>query len=276
MKRISVIAALAVAMVSCGNSNASAGDEAKSRITPPEKGVIRLVSYNVGVFNKYTNSMDMVAKMMKELSADAVGMNETDSCTIRTAGVYQAKAFAEKLGNWHYCFARSMPYNNGAYGNSIVVSPDFKVTGKTAIPIPVGSGREPRSCAVVTTDKFVFMAAHLDHTDEAARLEGVRLITSWALKNYGDSDIPVFLCGDMNCGPDDAPIALLKQDWELISATKSTFPSTGSNKCIDFIFALDNKARYDVVGSDVPLDFESGSVTEASDHLPVYVDVKLK
>ena len=78
----------------------------------------------------------------------------------------------------------------------------------------------------------------------------------------------------MNCNQNNVTIKYFEKYWTRISVVGGTFPSSG--QCIDFIFALDNKARYDVVGSDVPLDFESGSVTEASDHLPVYVDVKLK
>lgn len=272
-------------------------DETPPHVTPPEEevevevtykkeeGVIRLVSYNVGAFSKYTNSVDMIAKMMKELDADIVGMNETDSCTTRSSRTYQAKVLAEKLGGWHYYFSRSIPYQNGGYGNSIVASDELKNLGteKITIPAPIVDGKpkgEVRSCAIMKTDKFVYMAAHLDHTGtasgEAARLEGVRLITEWAQKHYGNSDMPVFLCGDMNCEPKDAPILKFQEDWTLLSVTRNTYPSTNSKKCIDFIFGLNNKAQYELKGSDIPLVFESGSVTTASDHLPLYVDVKLK
>lgn len=272
-------------------------DETPPHVTPPEEevevevtykkeeGVIRLVSYNVGAFSKYTNSVDMIAKMMKELDADIVGMNETDSCTTRSSRTYQAKVLAEKLGGWHYYFSRSIAYQNGGYGNSIVASDELKNLGteKITIPAPIVDGKpkgEVRSCAIMKTDKFVYMAAHLDHTGtasgEAARLEGVRLITEWAQKHYGNSDMPVFLCGDMNCEPKDAPILKFQEDWTLLSVTRNTYPSTNSKKCIDFIFGLNNKAQYELKGSDIPLVFESGSVTTASDHLPLYVDVKLK
>lgn len=272
-------------------------DETPPHVTPPEEevevevtykkeeGVTRLVSYNVGAFSKYTNSVDMIAKMMKELDADIVGMNETDSCTTRSSRTYQAKVLAEKLGGWHYYFSRSIAYQNGGYGNSIVASDELKNLGteKITIPAPIVNGvskGEVRSCAIMKTDKFVYMAAHLDHTGtasgEAARLEGVRLITEWAQKHYGNSDMPVFLCGDMNCEPKDAPILKFQEDWTLLSVTRNTYPSTNSKKCIDFIFGLNNKAQYELKGSDIPLVFESGSVTTASDHLPLYVDVKLK
>ena len=64
---------------------------------PKSEGVTRLVSYNVGVFAKYAKSgSKMTARMMKELDADAVGMQELDSCTTRTKHVFQVKRFAEQ------------------------------------------------------------------------------------------------------------------------------------------------------------------------------------
>lgn len=287
------IYALACAMVAglaaCDEKpTVSPDDEIPPHITPPEEevevevtydkgeGVIRLVSYNVGAFNKYTYSIEMIAKMMKELDADVVGMNEVDSVTTRTGREYQVKKLAEKMGNWHYFYGRAMPYQGGAYGNAIVLSPEYKKTGEKLLAIPKGMGGEPRSCPVVISDKFVYMATHLDVKNEEARLAGAKIITDWAKNNYGNSDMPVFLCGDMNCEPNDTPIRQLEKDWTIISVTKNTFPSTGATKCIDFIFALKNKAQYEVLASDVPLVFESGSVSQASDHLPVYADVKLK
>lgn len=244
-----------------------------------EDGVIRLVSYNVGLFAKYTKSLNMVADMMNELQADAVCLNELDSCAIRTDRVYQSKALAEKMGGWHHYFAGAMSYSDGRYGEGMVVSPKFSNQGTYTVHIPKGAGAEPRVCAVFKTDKFIFLATHLDHVNAGARLDGAVRISEWAKQNYGDSDIPVFLCGDMNCEPSDEPILRLNEDWIRLSVIKSTYPAGPgkyAKKCIDFVFALKNNAKYEIVGSDVPLAFKSGRVSEASDHLPIYVDVRLK
>ena len=247
------------------------------------EGVIRLVSYNVGLFTKYTvkytNTIDMVAKMMLELQADAVCLNELDSCTTRTNKIFQSYELAKKMGNWHHFFGAAMPHLGGAYGEGMVVSPEFKNEGTYALALPKGKGAEPRVCAVFKTDKFVFLATHLDHVNAEAQLDGAIRITEWAKKNYGDSDIPVFLCGDMNCETHHAPIKRYKEDWTQISITENTYPAGPGKtaiKCIDFIFALNNKAKYEVLGSDVPMVFKFGDVSKASDHLPIYVDVKLK
>ena len=286
---LTMMCAMAVAIAASCNTAASDNSDVAPPHSKPEpevsvgttfdkpEGVIRLVSYNVGAFNKSAeSSIQTIAKLMLELNSDAICMNEVDSCTTRTSNVYQAKKFAEALGKWNYHFCSSMPYRCGGYGNGIVVSPDYNNKYTTHLIIPKGAGSEQRSCAIMETDKFVFMATHLDHKDAQARINGVKIITDWAKDRYGDSDIPVFVCGDMNCEPGDAPILKLKEDWELLSTTKNTFNVTNPVKCIDFIFALKNKAQYEVVGTDVPKEFKSGNVTQTSDHFPIYVDVKLK
>ncbi len=286
--RLHIIACLAILplFISCEEDNSNDFKEPQHNQLPvvnddfvKKEGAIRLVSYNVGLFSKYGDSMDMVAAMMKELKADAVCLNELDSCTIRSGRVYQSKALAEKMGGWHHFFGGAMSHNGGTYGEGMVVSPEYKNNGTYALKLPQGLGAEPRVCAVFKTDKFVFLATHLDHVNQYARLDAAIRISEWAKQNYGDSDIPVFLCGDMNCESKDEPIQSLNQDWKRISVIKNTYPcgpGKYSKKCIDFIFALKNKAKYEVVKSNVPLVFETGDVNQASDHLPIYVDVLLK
>ena len=59
---------LAMLLAGCGGSRQTA--------------TIRLVTYNVGVFNKYiADDYPLVAGMMREIEADAVCLNELDSCT---------------------------------------------------------------------------------------------------------------------------------------------------------------------------------------------------
>ena len=51
---------------------------------------VRLVTYNVGVFNKYVrDDYRLVAGLLRAVRPDAVFLNELDSCTARTRGVFQ-------------------------------------------------------------------------------------------------------------------------------------------------------------------------------------------
>lgn len=51
---------------------------------------VGIMAYNVGTFTKFEDSsLRMVASMVKETGADVISLNELDSCTVRTGGVYQ-------------------------------------------------------------------------------------------------------------------------------------------------------------------------------------------
>lgn len=74
-------------------------------------GVTRLVTYNVGVFNKYIrDDYRLVADMMREIGADAVCLNELDSCAVRTRGVFQLERVAGLMGGWDFCYGPAMPF----------------------------------------------------------------------------------------------------------------------------------------------------------------------
>lgn len=79
----------------------------------------------------------------------------------------------------------------------------------------------------------------------------------------------------MNFAPDSEVLEELRKEWDVLSESKLSYSSDRPHVCIDYIMALRNKAKYKVVGSEVPVEFRDGDVTVASDHLPVFVDVKL-
>ena len=245
---------------------------------PKASGSFRIVSYNVGAFNKYMStkeSTEMIAKMLLEVKADAVGLNECDSVNTRHPGENQVLNLAKQLGGWQWWFGRAMAYRGGAYGNGVVVPKDVKVLGTYTITLAKGAGAEQRSVAVVETDKYVFGAAHLDHTSAAARLAQVEIVNAWVESRYRDSKKPVFFLGDMNDYPDSETIAGIKMNWDILSVTsENSFPSRGAKNCIDFIFHYKNSAPVKVVGSHVMTEFYNGDVTMASDHLPIYVDLQ--
>ena len=241
-------------------------------------GSFRIVSYNVGAFSKYLStsaSTGMIAKMLVEVKADAVGLNECDSVNTRHPGENQVANLAKAMGNWQWWFGRAMAYRGGAYGNGVIVPKDVKVQRKYTVTLAKGSGAEQRSVAVVETDKYVIGAAHLDHTSAAARLAQVEIVNSWAESNYRDSKKPVFFLGDMNDYPDSETIEGIKRNWDLLSVTnENSFPSRDARNCIDFIFHYKKSAAVKVVGSHVMTRFYNGDVTMSSDHLPIYVDLQ--
>ena len=96
------------------------------------------------------------------------------------------------------------------------------------------------------------------------------------MEKYGDTAKPVFLCGDLNSTPGSAPINELKKNWTILSVSDPTFPSDDPNTCIDYVMVLNNGAKYARTATAVCYRFLSGDVAKASDHLPIFVDVRLQ
>ena len=251
-----------------------AGGCCKKENYPKRKDTLRIVQYNVGAFSKeIDNSIPMIAAMMKEIHADALSLNELDSCNLRHAN-NQIADLAGAMGGWNFRFGRAMPYREGAYGVGVAV-PD-EILEQFTIALPKDSGSEPRACCVVETSRYVLGSTHLDHRSKEANLLQARTITETLKARYGESDKPVFLAGDMNVQPDSQTIAYFTKDWTILSVPKESYSGKNPRICIDFILKLNNKADIKFFKSDVPVVFSGGDVTIASDHLPVFIDVKIK
>lgn len=259
-------------LLNCGGKQDET-NPASSDKYPKAKGVTRIAHYNVGVFSKeIENSIPMVAAMMKEIGADALSLNELDSCNTRHEN-YQLADLAKEMGGWNFWFSRAMPYREGAYG--VGISVPNEIIDCFTIPLPKGDGSEPRACSVVETKNYVIASTHLDHKAETSVIDQARIINEVLAKKYLKSKKPVFLCGDMNSRPESETLKELKKEWNVLSVEKFTISPKNPRACIDFILALRNGAKFKFVGSDVPTVFKNGDVEVASDHLPVYVDVKL-
>ena len=239
---------------------------------------LTLVSYNVGVFKKYTDdSSSMVAAMMKELDPDFIALNELDSCARRTGGVYQLAEFVSKLGEgWDGSFARTIAFQGGAYGIGVAVSPRHRIVSTSRLPLASYDGDEPRALCVVETADYVFASTHLDYKGDTVRVCQARDITEWMKEHYALSGKPVILAGDFNESRVGAALLSLEEDWDFVTPDEYTYSSTDPHICIDNIMILRNGAEYEVVEARVARDFENGDVGEASDHLPVMARIRFK
>ncbi len=236
---------------------------------PKAPNTIRLVSYNVGGFTKYTSgSYASIARMMLELDADAVALQELDSCTTRTGGIFQIDRLA-RLMTWHYAYAPAMPYRGGSYGIGVVCR--NRIGHHYTIALPPGG--EPRTVAVVELDNCIVASTHLDLQAET-QVREAEYINRIFTERYGQSDKPVFLLGDLNAQP-DSPTLQTQQNWTVLSVEGNTYSSREPEMCIDYVLQLNNGVPCRVTDSQIATRFHSGDVTQASDHLPIYVDVEL-
>ena len=234
---------------------------------------LRIVQYNVGAFSKVLeSSIPMIADMMQEIGADAISLNELDSCNARH-DYYQLEMFAETVGEWDYRYGKAFDYKGGGYG--VGVTCKDAIIDHFTISLDKADGAEYRACCVVETDDYVLASTHLDHVSDAARLSQARTIASTLKERYGKSRKPVFLCGDLNATPESETVMELLKDFRMVSVTEQpTFEPTDPQECIDYIMVLANKAKVNVIASSVMTDFETGDITLASDHMPVCADVQ--
>lgn len=252
------------------------GSDGKS-FYPKAEGSFRIMTYNVGAFCKYISVMnqniDLVAKIIKEVEADVVGLNELDSMNTRH-NVNQVAILAKELGDWQWHFGKGIDYRGGAYGNGVVVPKGTGIVEKYTVPLPNTTSYESRSIAVVETDKYVIAASHLDHSSEEYIQSQIQAVNAWAQSRYLNYDKPVFYLGDMNSVPTSEALKSLESAWNVISSKENTAGGTApATKCIDYIFHYKKSAPVKVIGSHTISRTSCGDVSKASDHLPVYVDV---
>lgn len=266
--------------------NTACGKDDDGPKTPGDgkgEGVIRLVTYNVATFRYDAENFPApdrayaaIGNFLKEIEADVVCVNEIDDGVPRTDGIDQPKHFAEIMGGWDYIFGPALdPHpTGGRYGEAAFSRK--KAIAKDYVFLPQGVGTERRVMCVLEFDDFVFLATHLEHSNGAAHPGQIAVINNYVDKHYANSSKPIFLAGDMNARPESETIALYQQKWKVISATQQTFPANKPDRCLDYILAYRNDAKYQVVQSQVVRLSGSVKLNLVSDHLPVFADIKLQ
>lgn len=234
------------------------------------------MTYNVGKFIKFENELGRrsyqdVASVINHYEADIVGLNEITSYQV-THNIIKDE-LAGKIGaGWNYYSAIADEVSSG---NGVVYSPNIHIISNTKIDLKCDDGN--RSLGVLESDDFVFCVTHLDHNLETNRKEQIATINKWISDNYGSSEKPIILVGDMNAKPTNSVICSdLASNWQTISDTNTyTFVnSNGEKKCLDYIFLWKNDAvEYKVNKTEVIHTCPGVNVDLASDHYPVYAEI---
>jgi endonuclease/exonuclease/phosphatase family metal-dependent hydrolase len=217
------------------------------------------MSYNIRNATGMDNVTDYrrIAEVIKSVDADVVAIQEIDSVTQRSKGVFVLEEIA-KHAKMELSFSASIPYQGGKYGTGILSKEKPVSTKSVALP-----GREEaRSMLIAEFKDYVVCCTHFSLNPED-RLLSVAVINEHT-KQFKK---PVFLAGDLNDLPSSKPILELQKSWTILNDTaRFTFSSNNPQICIDYILARTDD-RIEAINSTV-IDEKI-----ASDHLPVYVDV---
>ena len=221
---------------------------------------VRVMSYNVHncIGSDKVKSIERCAEVVRKAHPDVVAIQEVDSCTRRNKR-YVLGEMAEYAG-YHAYFGPTIPYKGGKYGIGVL-------SKKPALSVefhPLPCRKEPRGLLVGEFKKYSLLCTHLSLNEED-RVTSVGIIRDVVskLKNK-----PVFIAGDMNARPTSAPMMAFKEFCTVLNdENKFTISALNPRACIDYV--LGTNGSFSVIKDHVIYN------SLASDHLPLWVDVKI-
>jgi endonuclease/exonuclease/phosphatase family metal-dependent hydrolase len=231
-------------------------------VPPKEHHSIRIMSYNVhnGTGMDHRTDYGRIAEVIGRVNPDLVAVQEVDSAAERSRGVFVLKEIAGYV-SMHYVFGAAIGFQGGKYGVGIL-SKEKPLNCRT---VPLPGREEARVLLIAEFSSYVFCCTHLSLTEED-RNRSVSIIRE-AVRGVGK---PLFLAGDMNSRPESLTQQLLRESFTILNDPLTpTFPAVEPGECIDYIYGYKNGYMYPVCKRGVLTEEQT-----ASDHLPLYVDVK--
>ncbi|MFF1478440.1 endonuclease/exonuclease/phosphatase family protein [Streptomyces sp. NPDC058301] len=220
-------------------------------------------------------ALDRVARVVKDSGADVIGLQEVDRhYDARSDFVDQAAWLADRLG-MHVVYGANLsvgPRRSGAprreYGTAILSRFPVVESHNTRLPRPRQGEQRGLLEADINVDGTAVrvLTTHLEHTSQTERLAQADAINSV----IEGSSRPTVLVGDLNATPGTREVRVLTRHlgdaWRAVGQGAGyTFDARSPRKRIDYVLTSSGivAQQADVIESD------------ASDHLPVSVDVTL-
>ncbi|MDR2956500.1 MAG: metallophosphoesterase [Prevotella sp.] len=229
-----------------------------------EANTYRIMSYNVRNGNGLDGrtDYDRIAGIIEKACPDVIALQELDSVTTRGKQTDVLKKLAD-ITRMHYIYAPAISYQGGKYGIGLL-SKERPLLWKN---VPLPGREEARTLLIVEFDKYLVFATHFS-LNKDDRQTSVNIINEYA----GQYNKPIFLAGDLNDDPESEAIKNLSRNWKILNNDKTpTFPANEPKQTIDYIAGyISNGKTYSVHSRQVMNE------PVASDHRPLFVDVRLK
>ena len=222
---------------------------------------VRVMSYNVHncIGSDGIKSFKRCADIIRDAKPDVVAIQEVDSMASRRNNCYVLGEMAKHCG-YHPYYGKTIPFQGGAYGIGVLTKEKALSVEFHRLPCR----REPRGLLVVEMKDYYLLATHLSlvKEDQWKSVEIIRDVASKLNK-------PVFIAGDLNAQPKSKTMAAFKEFATILNDTsKATFSAKKPHRCIDYVMGTN--------GTFKSLNNHVYYGNLASDHLPLYVDVKYK
>lgn len=239
----------------------------------PAAPVLRVMSYNIHHGEGLDGKVDLgrIAKLITDAKTDIVGLQEVDRGVTRTQQ-RDLPAELAKLTGLSVYFEKNIPYQGGEYGNAVLTRFPIKRAKNTHYKM-LRPG-EQRGVQQVVLDvhgrEVLFLNTHIDYRPDDAE----RMLNAGELKEIvaAAGAMPVIMTGDFNAVPDSRVIAtigtFLTDTWTKVGQGPGlTIPVKVPKKRIDYVWI--SPTTIEPVAMHVPY-------SEASDHLPVVAELRLK
>ena len=220
---------------------------------------LRVMSYNVrnGYGIDKIHSYDRPSRVINKVKPDVIAVQELDSMT-RRYNDYVLGELSERTGMYAY-YGPAIRLGSGKYGVGIMTRKPALSVQQFRLPCK----SEPRTMLVVEMEDYYFACTHLSlHAED--RMTSIEIIRDIASK----FDKPLILAGDLNAEPGDPEIQKLAEFATIHSRTdKLTWDAANPTICIDYIVTIGCEAK----------TRKARVIREkkASDHRPIYADIRL-
>jgi endonuclease/exonuclease/phosphatase family metal-dependent hydrolase len=226
---------------------------------------LRVASYNIrkcmGLDRR--RDPDRVLSVIAALGADAVALQEADRRLGDRPATLERDRIAEVTGLAAVDLGRN-GVSLGWHGNAVLLHPDIRVEAIRLLDLP---GLEPRGAVLVEglrgARAFRMVAVHLGLT-RAYRRRQLNAI----VKAASDTDLPTVILGDMNEWRNDRGLEPLQPGFT-VHAPGLSFHAARPVAALDRIAV---NGRVTLRKSGV---YRSADARLASDHLPVWADLRL-
>lgn len=238
-----------------------------------EGPLLRVMTYNIHHGEGLDGRLDLerIARVITEARADLVGLQEVDRGVARTQR-RDLPAELARLTGMTVTFESNLPHQGGEYGNAVLSRFPVQASRNTHYRAPrPGEQRGFQEVTVVAHGReLLFINTHLDfRAGDEERLASVAELRA-AVAAAGKT--PVIMVGDFNAVPASSPIravaVFLRDAWETAGRGPGfTIPVRKPARRIDYVWYAPE--GLEPVTATVPS-------SEASDHLPVMVEFRLR
>ena len=241
----------------------------------------KLLTYNI--YGARLTNGDKLGEVIKKYSPDFIVLQEVDKNTRRSNKRDVTEDIADKLGYNDYYFQKTLDFNGGEFGISIISK--YPIERYYIFELPsVGDEKRHLLGAQISKDVFgksiIIIKAHLNYQENIKAEETEEVL---AVTNIFEGDIK-FLAGDFNMLPTSESYPKYLKKWtDSYTEIKGSPSNSEAEKDkqrnvkddrIDYIFG--DKSKNWKVNKSFFIKDESEKWDELSDHVPYMVEFEIK